>query len=105
MKTLDRIRLRATVPEGLVHQLATLPSPKHVNHHIMAAMLRPLTNVAGVLGFCDTFECVLDDEQSRQLIESIRNGAFIITQSVCIVVYKDLYYIAFISSLYCNRNL
>ena len=105
MKTLDRIRLRATVPEGLVHQLATLPSPKQVNHHIMAAMLRPLTNVAGVLGFCDTFECVLDDEQSRQLIESIRNGAFIITQNVCIVVYKDLYYIASMSSLYCNRNL
>ena len=76
MKTLDRIRLRATVPEGLVHQLTTLPFPKQVNHHIIAAMLRPLTNVAGVLGFCDIMESVLDDEQSRGLVEGIRNGVF-----------------------------
>ena len=91
MKTLDRIRLRATVPEGLVHQLAALPSPKQVNHHIMAAMLRPLTNVAGVLGFCDTFECVLDDEQSRQLIESIRNGAFIVCAQLGTKTYITLH--------------
>ena len=75
-KTLDRIRMRATVPEGLVQQLAILPSPKKVNHHIVAAMLRPLTNEAGVLGFCDLMESVLDNEQSLVFIERIRNGKF-----------------------------
>ena len=91
MKTLDRIRLRATVPEGLVHQLAALPFPKQVNHHIIAAMLRPLTNVAGVLGFCDNMECVLDDEQSRGLVEGMRNGAFCSNSklhNICIVMYN-----------------
>lgn len=62
------------VPEGLVQQLAMLPTPKQVNHHIVAAMLRPLTNEAGILGFCDMMESVLDDEPSRTFIESIRNG-------------------------------
>ena len=74
MKTLDRIRRRATVPQGLVQQLASLPTPTQVNHHIVGAMLRPLTNESGVLGFCDTMESVLEDDQSKAFIESIRNG-------------------------------
>ena len=40
-------------------------------------MLKPLMDVAGVLGFCDIMECVLvDDEQSRGMVEGMRNGAF-----------------------------
>ena len=77
MKTLDRIRQHAVVPQGLVHQLAVMPFPKQVNHHIMASMVRPLMDVGNVLGFCDIMECVLaDDEQSRGLVEAMRNGAF-----------------------------
>ena len=74
MKSLDRIRRHATVPEGLIQQLALLPSPKLVNQQIIAAMLRPLTSDAGVLGFCDILESVLDDEQSRSFVERLRNG-------------------------------
>lgn len=76
MRTLARIRRRASVPEGLVQQLASLPTTKEVNHYIIAAMLRPLTNEAGVLGFCDIMESVLEDEQSQSFIESVRNGMF-----------------------------
>ena len=76
MRTLDRIRRRASVPEGLVQQLSMLPTAKQVNHHIIAAMVRPLTNEAGVLGFCDIMESVLEDERSQAFIESVRNGMF-----------------------------
>ena len=85
MRTLDRIRRRASVPEGLVQQLSMLPTAKQVNHHIIAAMLRPLTNEAGVLGFCDTMESVLEDEQSRSFIESIRNGMLCSEFQACIL--------------------
>ena len=79
MRTLDRIKRRASVPEGLIQQLTALPTAKQVNHHIIAAMLRPLTNEAGVLGFCDIMESVLEDDQSKAFIESVRNGMFVLS--------------------------
>ena len=93
MKTLERIRRRATVPKGLVQQLASLPTPTQVNHYIVGAMLRPLTNESSALGFCDTIESVLDDEQSKAFIESIRNGV------------PDINFCAYVRCFCFNRNL
>lgn len=76
MKTLDRVKAHAYVPGGLVQQLAMLPSPEQANHHIIAAMLRPLRAEIDILGFCDLIESLMDGERSKVFIESFRNGMF-----------------------------
>ena len=94
------------MPEGLVQQLTALPSPQQVNHYIIAAMLRPLTNEAGVLGFCDIMESVLEDEQSQAFIEIVRNGMFYKACTATINIFMHCTYVCTYVGLFCfNRNL
>jgi len=76
------------VPGGMVQQLAMLPSPEQANHHIIAAMLRPLTAEVDILGFCDFLESLVDGEQSKVFIESFRNGMCCVAFSMHTYVTK-----------------
>ena len=104
MKTIGKIKKRAVVPDGLIRQLMLLPSPKHVNHHIIAAMMRPLTNEAGVLGFCDLMEFVLDDQQSKVFIENLRNGMYI-SFVLIVSMYKYRYIHTYTAKGYILKGL
>jgi len=76
MVTIERLKRRATVGDGLQHDLNNLPSFNERNEMILAIMIRPLKSDYEVLQFCDTLEDVIDDDSitSKKFIHHLRSG-------------------------------
>ena len=76
--TIDKIRMTARVSDGLMYQLALLPSAELVNCHILGAMIRPLKKEIQLVGFCDSVMILMDSAESRKFIENLRKGTYLL---------------------------
>ncbi|XP_065904723.1 uncharacterized protein [Dysidea avara] len=72
-ETIRRIKRTSVVQEGLMVELAMLPTPELANCHILAAMIRPLREELHLVGFCDSLKDLVDSPESKTLIETLRN--------------------------------
>ena len=73
-QTISRIKRTAVVPEGMAYQLSKSPTFELANCRILAAMIRPLREEVDLLGFCDSVENLVDDDESKRLIVKLRSG-------------------------------
>ena len=73
-QTISRIRRTATVQEGLMYQLALLPTAELANCTILAAMIRPLKREIFLVGFCDSVKRLVDSAESMEFIDNLRKG-------------------------------
>jgi len=73
-ETIRRIKKTSVVPDGLVHQLALLPTSKLANCHILAAMITPLREDSHLVGFCELMKNVVDGNKSKMFIEALKAG-------------------------------
>ena len=76
MVTITRLKRRATVGDGLQHDLNNLPSINERNEMILAIMIKQLNSDFDVLQFCDTIEDVIDSDSvtSKKFIHNLRSG-------------------------------
>jgi len=91
-QTISRIKRTSVVPEGLVHQLALLPTAKEANCTILAAMIRPLGEEAHLVGFCELVKSLVDSPESKTFIETMKNGKSSICQQYLILTHTGLAY-------------
>ena len=73
-QTISRIRRTATVQEGLMYQLALLPTAELANCTILAAMIRPLKREIFLVEFCDSVKRLVDSAESMEFIDNLRKG-------------------------------
>ena len=73
-ETIRRIKRTSVVQEGLMVELAMLPTPELANCRILAAMIRPLREELHLVGLCDSLKDLVDSPESKTLIETLRNG-------------------------------
>ena len=76
-QTISRIRITASVPEGLVYQLALLPTAELANCTILAAMIRPLKKEIFLVRFCDSVKRLVNDSESKEFIENLKKGIIV----------------------------
>ena len=57
-----------------MYQLSKLPTFELANCQILGAMIRPIRKEVDFIRLCDTVEDLVDDPESKQFIESLRNG-------------------------------
>ena len=60
--------------DGTIYQLSKLPSFELANCHILAAMIRPLSEEVNLIGFCNLVEDLMDEADSKRFIRKLRNG-------------------------------
>ncbi|XP_065904252.1 uncharacterized protein [Dysidea avara] len=72
-QTINRIKKTSVVPEGLVYQLALLPTAELANCTILAAMIKPLVEETHLVGFCELVKNLVDSTESKTFIETLRN--------------------------------
>ena len=73
-QTISRIRGTSFVPEGLMYQLALLPTTELANCTILAAMIRPLRQEILLVEFCDSVKELVDSTESKAFIENLKHG-------------------------------
>jgi len=83
--TIERLKRRATVGDGLQYSLNCLSSFTERNEMILAIMIKPLKFDYEVLQFCDTLEDVIDDDNtnSKSFIHNLRSGIIYCGFSMC----------------------
>ena len=74
MTTLERLKYKSLISDGLALKLAQLPTAEERNGMIVAVMLGPLDSDVEVLGFCDLLEDAVDSNTSKKFIHNLRAG-------------------------------
>jgi len=78
------------VPDETIYRLTKLPSFELANCHILGAMIRPLREEVSLIRFCDLVEDLVDDLDSKEFIDKLRNGQLVLSKSygifyVCLI--------------------
>jgi len=76
-ETIRRIKRTSLVQDGLMVKLAMQPTPELANCHILAAMIRPLTEEVHLIAMCDSLMDLVDSPESKTFIENLRSGKII----------------------------
>ena len=75
-QTIKRIKRTSLVPDDTVYQLSKLPTFELANCQILGAMIRPIRKEVDFIRLCDMVEDLVDDPESKQFIENLRNGQY-----------------------------
>ena len=70
------------MPANFLNQMTELPSTALINENIVASLIYTITADIGVVRLCAIFDELSDGLNSKQFIESLRNGMFNMTSSV-----------------------
>lgn len=89
-ETILRIKRTSIVQDGLMGELAMLPTPELVNCHILAAMIRPLTEEVHLVAICVSLKDLVDSLESKTFIENLKNGKSIF-QALSVSAFEDLH--------------
>ena len=102
MVTLERMKHKASISDGVALELAQLPTAEERNGMIIAMMLGPLDSDVEVLGFCDLLEDAVDSDSSMKFIHNLRAG---MDTSYCIVFKWSYLFGADTFKLFSTRDL
>ena len=88
------------LPDGVLNHVGAFSSTKKINETIICILMaRTRVDTTG-LDFCDILECLVESENSRKAIQSIRNGITQHSDVNFMLVQLKLRYILYLGTSY-----
>ena len=77
-KTINKLNQLLSLSDNCQNHLASLPSADVANQEIITFLISVLRSDTDALSFCDIVEQLVDEKPSKNVIESLRNGTYVI---------------------------